>query len=79
MKFIHIAGDYRCVDGHTFLFRNSVTVENKTTIAKLLTDNDFEVVNERQVTVASPDACPKCGRIIKQGKFMHAKYCKGAS
>lgn len=23
------------------------------------------------------DACPKCGRIVKQGMFMHKKYCKG--
>lgn len=21
--------------------------------------------------------CPKCGRIVKQGMFMHKKYCQG--
>ena len=23
------------------------------------------------------DACPKCGRIVKQGKVLHQKYCRG--
>ena len=22
-------------------------------------------------------ACPKCGKVIRQGMFMHMKYCKG--
>ena len=22
-----------------------------------------------------PDICPKCGKTVKRGKFMHAKYC----
>lgn len=25
----------------------------------------------------SKHACPKCGRIVKQGKFLHTKHCKG--
>lgn len=24
-----------------------------------------------------PNACPKCGRIVKQGKVLHQKHCKG--
>lgn len=23
------------------------------------------------------DACPKCGRVLKRGMYMHQKYCKG--
>jgi hypothetical protein len=26
---------------------------------------------------AIQDACPKCGRVVKQGKYMHQKFCKG--
>ena len=23
------------------------------------------------------NACPKCGRMVKQGKYLHVKHCKG--
>ena len=26
---------------------------------------------------ADKHACPKCGRVVKRGKHLHAKYCKG--
>ena len=22
-------------------------------------------------------ACPKCGKIVRQGKYLHQKFCKG--
>ncbi len=25
----------------------------------------------------NPDACPKCGRTVTQGKYLHIKFCKG--
>lgn len=34
-------------------------------------------VETAPVTQPDPNACPKCGRIVKQGKFMHQKHCKG--
>lgn len=24
-----------------------------------------------------PNACPKCGRVLTRGRYMHVKYCKG--
>lgn len=29
------------------------------------------------VAKPDPNACPKCGRIVKQGKHLHQKHCKG--
>lgn len=26
---------------------------------------------------ASKDSCPKCGRYVKQGRYLHVKYCQG--
>jgi len=26
---------------------------------------------------ASADGCPKCGKVILRGRYMHEKYCKG--
>jgi len=86
LKFVHIASDYRCVDGNTFIFRNAVDVQNRVTISKLLNDPDFEVHNEAVLFQEpkepkkpdeGPDACPKCGRVVKRGKYMHQKHCKG--
>lgn len=28
-------------------------------------------------TALDKDACPKCGRIVRQGRVMHVKFCKG--
>jgi PHP family Zn ribbon phosphoesterase len=88
MKFVHIGGDIRFIDGNMFLFKNAVDVVNKSTIEKLLKDPDFEVYQEatlfqekketkKEEKKENPDACPKCGRVIKQGKYLHAKHCKG--
>jgi len=27
---------------------------------------------------ADSDACPKCGKVFKRGRYFHEKYCKGA-
>ena len=24
-----------------------------------------------------PDICPKCGKTVKRGKFMHQRFCRG--
>jgi len=77
MKFIY-DGDYKTVDGVTFMFRNPTTVENKTTIEKLMKDPQFKRYHEETTQVITlPDICPKCGRLVKQGKVMHQRFCKG--
>ena len=35
------------------------------------------VIQKEQKAESSTDACPKCGKIVKQGKYMHIKHCKG--
>ena len=27
--------------------------------------------------VTDPRACPRCGRILIKGRYMHVKHCKG--
>lgn len=34
------------------------------------------VMTER-LPYIDPDACKKCGKVFRQGKWLHAKYCKG--
>ena len=29
------------------------------------------------VAGASSDACQKCGKVVRQGRYIHEKYCKG--
>lgn len=82
MKFVY-SGDYAVKDGVTFMFRNPSTVENKATIAKLLKDPLFRRCDEEKAeapakTEVLSDVCPKCGRLVKQGKVLHQRWCKGA-
>jgi len=84
VKFIY-NGDYATRDGVTFMFRNPTEVENRSTIEKLLNDPDFtrcdheeEAQAHKEVPEAQVLGCPKCGRVIGQGRYMHEKYCKGA-
>jgi hypothetical protein len=38
-----------------------------------------ELIPQSMIATVIPDphACPKCGKIVKQGKVMHMKWCKG--
>ena len=29
------------------------------------------------VTALDKDSCPKCGKVVRQGRYMHVKWCKG--
>lgn len=81
MKFVY-DGDYACFDGVEFLFRNPTTVDNKSTIEKLLKKPGFSewqapVCADSGVTleVKPTTGCPKCGRHIPRGLPMHVKHC----
>ena len=39
------------------------------------TEAKTEVLTPAKATVAN--ACPKCGRVLSRGMFMHRKYCRG--
>lgn len=32
---------------------------------------------KQEVKVVNVDACPKCGKSLGRGKYMHVRYCKG--
>jgi hypothetical protein len=78
MKFVY-EGDYTVKDGVTFMFRNPTTVENKTTIEKLLKDPQFRRCDEEKAE-ATPKAevlsCPKCHKVFPRGLTMHVKFCR---
>ena len=85
MKFIYTAGQYIQKMGRMFAFGQPVEVTDKATIMALEKDPAFTKLGEIQVekvqetaqTVLA-DECPKCGKVVKRGKFMHQKYCKGS-
>lgn len=85
MKFIHVGGDIADFGGHTFMFRNPVDVTNRATIASLLKNPKFrKFENEKEIEIPKEKkvltegkACSKCGKVLRQGIYLHEKYCKG--
>ena len=93
MKFIHVGGDIADFDGYTFMFKNPVDVTNQYTIDRLMKNPKFIVVESSDVSftqlndnlnrimvetkVTASTVCKKCGKQLKQGIYLHEKYCKG--
>lgn len=40
-------------------------------------DEEVKEASEAAEEVLKVKACPKCGKMIARGMFMHAKHCKG--
>lgn len=74
-------GRYREFRGYQFWNGKPVTITDKGTLEAIKREANFEEVKdetkEETQAVLNPDSCPKCGRVIKQGRYMHVKYCKG--
>ena len=78
MKFKCTTEPYRHFMGRLFPNYQPVEVTDRATIEALEKHRDFVKVEEvEEKTELLPDVCPKCGRTVKRGKVMHAKYCKG--
>lgn len=91
MKFIYTEGPYREYRGYMFWNGKPVTVTDRGTLEAIRRDPSFkevqDAVRKEEVPQAhapqvarpmlDPDACAKCGRIVRQGRYMHEKYCKG--
>lgn len=83
MKFICITEPYRHFRGWLFAFKRPTEVTDKATIQALLKHPDFMRVDDEKKDEAPaekvliPDVCPKCGKTVKRGKFMHQKHCMG--
>lgn len=75
MKFVY-EGTYTEFMGRMFAFGHAVEVTDRATITALEKRSDFRKVEAVMEEKKLPDACPKCGKIVKRGKFMHQKYCK---
>lgn len=79
MKFVY-QGPYIQLMGRMFAFGKPQDITDKATIAVLEKRSDFKKVEDEkeQPKVVLSDECPKCGKIVKRGKVMHQKYCKGS-
>ena len=78
MKFKCLTEPYRHFRGILFPNYQPVEISDRATIEALEKHRDFakvEAVEDKPEPL--PDVCPKCGRTVKRGKVMHAKYCKG--
>lgn len=81
MKYVY-DGAYRSFMGRVFAFGHPVEITDKATMEALDKQPDFRKVEDEKVQEAPPqtvlsDECPKCGKVVKRGKFMHQKHCKG--
>jgi hypothetical protein len=83
MRYVYTGGNYREFRGYVFCHGKPVTIKDRGTLAAIARERDFEEYHEPEPVlpepVVDPDACPKCGRIVKQGRYMHIKYCEGPS
>lgn len=78
MKFICTTENYRHFMGRLFIYKQPTEITDKATIAALERNPDFMKVEAKEPEKAViPDECPKCGKVVKRGKVMHAKWCKG--
>ena len=73
MKFVY-EGTYTQFMGRMFAFGQAVDISDRATIAALEKRSDFRKVEDKAVL---SDKCPKCGKTVKRGKYMHQQYCKG--
>lgn len=86
-QFVLTQGDYAHYRGYLFAFNKPTTVADPATVAALRKQPakfkeiaDAEEIKEAPAAeiLNDKDACPKCGRIVRQGKYMHVKFCRGA-
>jgi len=91
MRYIYTGGPYREFRGYVFVGEKPVTITDRGTLLALERMHDFKPCEERheeekteaKTEVLTPakatvaNACPKCGRVLSRGMFMHRKYCRG--
>jgi len=78
MKYRCKTEPYRHFMGRLFMNYQPVEITDMGTLMLIEKHPDFERVEKvEEKKEVLPDVCPKCGRIVKRGKVMHAKFCKG--
>ena len=90
MRYVY-EGDYREYRGYVFWNRQPVTIRDRATLEMIRKEHGFkEIVDKPQEAVtispqiqtkeipksANPDACPKCGKVIKKYRTQHVKWCR---
>ena len=75
MRYVLTDQAYREFRGHVFIKGKPVTIIDRGTLEAIKKEPAFEEYHEQQAQ--DPDSCPKCGKVVKQGKYMHVKFCKG--
>ena len=80
MKFICKTEPYRHFRGLLFQNGRATEVSDQATIEALEKHPDFEKADEKAIQETPKevlsDQCPKCGKVVKRGKYMHQKWCK---
>lgn len=76
MKYRCKTEPYRHFRGKLFLDHQPTEINDHGTLVAISNHPDFERVSEKH-SEKQADECPKCGRIVKRGKVMHSKWCKG--
>lgn len=84
MKF-YSTEKYREFRGYVFANGHPVTINDRAAIEAMLKEPTLKEFNDEapketetaKTPVLDPFACPKCGRHVKQGRFLHVKHCKG--
>ena len=91
MQFIYTHGPWREFRGYVFAWGKPTDVKDQATINALSTNPLFKRIEDEiyqapqakaieapaSPKVLDPHACPKCGRIVKQGKVLHIRWCRG--
>lgn len=91
MKFSYTQGPWHEFRGYVFAWGNPTEIKDQATITALSMNPSFKRIEDENYQapqaqaieapaspkVLDPHACPKCGRIVKQGKVLHIKHCKG--
>ena len=80
MKFICKTEPYRHFRGLLFQNGRATEVSDQATIDALAKHPDFEKAEDEKAIQETPkevlsDQCPKCGKTVKRGKYMHQKWC----
>src|SRR3990167_10673108 len=84
MKFVCTTSNFRHLMGRLFANGLPTEVTDRATIMALEHNQDFKKVSDEKAIQETPkapvlsvlsDECPKCGKVVKRGKFMHQKHC----
>jgi len=88
MRYIYTGGEYREFRGYVFIGERPVTITDKATLAAICRMHDFkpaEETHEEEKTETKTEVlkatvkggCPKCGKVLARGMFMHQRWCRG--